>query len=59
MRKGAIDIPFMIVMNIVWPMYGIMAVQPMMDFIVAIICLAIYLVVQKKDRRELELKKTS
>lgn len=49
----------MIVMNIVWPMYGIMAVQPMMDFIVAIICLAIYRVVQKKDRRELELKKTA
>ena len=59
LRKGAIDIPFMIVMNVVWPMYGIMAVQPMMDFIVAVICLAIYRIVQKKDRRELELKKTA
>ena len=36
-----------------------MAVQPMMDFIVAVICLAIYRIVQKKDRRELELKKTA
>ena len=42
LRKGPIDIPFMIALNLVWPMYGIMAVQPIMDLIVAVICICVF-----------------
>ena len=51
LRKGPIDIPLMAFMNIVWPMYGIMSVQPMMDIAVASVCVAMYKVMQKRDRR--------
>lgn len=51
LRKGPIDIPLMILMNAVWPMYGIMAVQPMMDVAVASVCVAMYRAMQRKDRR--------
>lgn len=51
LRKGPIDIPLMAFMNIVWPMYGIMSVQPMMDIAVASVCVATYKVMQKRDRR--------
>lgn len=51
LRKGPIDIPLMWFMNIVWPMYGIMSVQPMMDIAVASVCVATYKVMQKRDRR--------
>lgn len=50
LRKGPLDIPLMIAMNIVWPMYGIMSVQPMMDIAVSSVCLATYRAVQSKDR---------
>lgn len=50
LRKGPIDIPLMAIMNIVWPMYGIMAVQPMMDIMVSSVCVATYRAVQNKDR---------
>lgn len=49
LRKGPIDIPLMALMNMVWPMYGIMSVQPMMDIAVASICVATYKVMQRRD----------
>ena len=55
LRKGPIDIPLMALMNIVWPMYGIMSVQPMMDIAVASICVATYKVMQRRDIRAKEL----
>lgn len=51
LRKGPIDIPMMALMNVIWPMYGIMAVQPMMDVTVASVCIATYRTMQKRDRR--------
>ncbi|MDO5114920.1 MAG: MATE family efflux transporter [Synergistaceae bacterium] len=59
LRKGALDIPFMAVMNIFWPMYGIMAVQPMMDFITAAVCLMMYRLFQKSDGRKPEARESS
>lgn len=49
LRKGPLDIPLMIAMNIVWPMYGIMSVQPMMDIMVSSICLVTYRIAQHRD----------
>ena len=54
LRKGPIDIPMMALMNVIWPMYGIMAVQPMMDVTVASVCIATYRTMQKRDRRRAE-----
>ena len=40
-RKGIIDLPIMFLMNLVWPMYGLMLVQPFMEImgsVIAVIC---------------------
>ena len=43
LRKGAIDIPLMIIMNFIWPMMGIMSVQPFLDFSCAVLAFYMYL----------------
>lgn len=48
-RKGLIDIPFMIILNHCWPIYGLMAVQPIMDVFNAIFALFMYSAFWKKD----------
>lgn len=41
-RKGILDLPLMILMNLVWPMYGLMLVQPFMEFAGSMIALYMY-----------------
>ena len=41
-RKGIIDLPLMILANIIWPMYGLMLVQPFMEFAGSMIALVMY-----------------
>ncbi len=47
-RKGIVDLPLMMVMNLVWPMYGLMLVQPAMEFLGAGIAVILYLRLHKK-----------
>ncbi|NLB90791.1 MAG: MATE family efflux transporter, partial [Clostridiales bacterium] len=48
-RKGILDIPFMFVLNIFWPMYGLMAVQPIMDILSTFLSLYLYRRFWKKE----------
>ena len=41
-RKGILDLPLMIFANIIWPMYGLMLVQPFMEFSGSMIALGMY-----------------
>lgn len=47
-RKGIIDLPLMVLANIIWPMYGLMLVQPFMEFSGSMIAIIMY----KKLRRK-------
>lgn len=48
-RKGIIDLPLMVLTNIIWPMYGLMLVQPFMEFTGCMIAIIMY----KKLRRKI------
>ena len=41
-RKGILDLPLMILANLLWPMYGLMLVQPFMEFSGSMIALSMY-----------------
>ena len=41
-RKGIIDLPLMLLFNLLWPMYGLMLVQPLMEFSGSMIALGMY-----------------
>lgn len=41
-RKGIIDLPLMLLFNLIWPMYGLMLVQPLMEFSRSMIALGMY-----------------
>ncbi len=41
-RKGIVDLPLMMLANHLWPMYGIMLVQPVMETCGAIIAIVMY-----------------
>jgi len=41
-RKGILDLPLMILANLLWPMYGLMLVQPFMEFSGSMIALGMY-----------------
>ena len=47
-RKGILDLPLMVLANHLWPMYGLMLVQPIMECMGAAIALLLYLRVQKQ-----------
>lgn len=47
-RKGIIDLPLMALANVLWPMYGLMLVQPLMELMGSVIALVFY----RKQRRE-------
>ena len=47
-RKGVIDLPLMALANFLWPMYGLMLVQPLMELMGSVIALIFY----RKQRRE-------
>lgn len=46
-RKGILDLPLMYLMNLVWPMYGLMLVQPIMETCGAAIALTLYTFLHK------------
>lgn len=41
-RKGILDLPLMLLANLMWPMYGLMLVQPFMEFSGSMIALGMY-----------------
>ena len=41
-RKGVIDLPLMAFANFIWPMYGLMLVQPLMELLGSVIALMFY-----------------
>ena len=41
-RKGILDLPLMILANLLWPLYGLMLVQPFMEFSGSMIALGMY-----------------
>lgn len=41
-RKGILDLPLMLLANLIWPMYGLMLVQPLMEFSGSMIALSMY-----------------
>ena len=49
-RKGILDLPLMILANLLWPMYGLMLVQPFMEFSGSMIALGMY---RKQQRTHL------
>lgn len=46
-RKGILDLPLMVLFNLIWPMYGLMLVQPIMECTGAIIAVILYQNFQK------------
>ena len=42
MRKGTIDLPLMIALNAIWPIYGLMLVQPIMECTTALTAIALW-----------------
>ena len=41
-RKGLLDLPLMILVNLLWPLYGLMLVQPFMELSGSMIALGMY-----------------
>lgn len=52
-RKGILDLPLMVLANSIWPMYGLMLVQPFMECCGSIIAVILY----KKLQNSLEQEK--
>ncbi len=50
-RKGSLDIPLMIAMNAAWPLYGVMLVQPILDFASVILVFLLYYVIPSKGKK--------
>lgn len=42
LRKGTIDLPLMALANLIWPLYGLMLVQPLMETVGALVAGAFY-----------------
>ena len=49
-RKGILDLPLMILSNYLWPLYGLMLVQPFMECTGSIIALLLY----RKERKKVK-----
>lgn len=50
LRKGLIDIPLYFAMDAIYPLYGLMWVQPIVDTVSLIVAVAFYIRLSKKDR---------
>ena len=50
-RKGILDLPLMVLANLLWPLYGLMLVQPFMECTGSLIALLLY---RKERKRGLE-----
>lgn len=53
LRKGILDLPLMILFNLLWPMYGLMLVQPVMECAGAVIAVILYRKFQRTPARVL------
>ena len=42
MRKGTLDLPLMVALNTVWPLYGLMLVQPIMECVTALVAVVLW-----------------
>ena len=52
LRKGIVDLPLMLLANRLWPMYGVMLVQPFMEFLGATIALYMYHKLHQTDTKQ-------
>ena len=52
LRKGIVDLPLMLLANRLWPMYGVMLVQPFMEFLGATIALYMYHKLHQTDTKK-------
>lgn len=50
-RKGVFDIPLMYLMNTIIPMYGVVACQPIMDFVSAGVAICFYFIWKKEHEQ--------
>lgn len=48
-RKGIFDLPLMVLFNMIIPMYGLMLVQPVMEFMGCIIAVIMYILLHKNE----------
>lgn len=48
LRKGVLDIPFLFLLDAIYPLYGCMLVQPLVDFLSLLVALFLY---QKENQR--------
>ena len=53
-RKGLLDFPLLFLMNLVWPLYGLLCVQPIVDFTALIVVIFFYSRIQKEQRAALK-----
>ena len=54
-RKGLLDFPLLFIMNLVWPLYGLLCVQPIVDFTALVVVIIFYSRIQKKQRAAMNL----
>lgn len=52
LRKGIIDIPLMIVLNILIPIYGVVMSQPIVDTFGAIVAITLYIIYLKQEKKQ-------
>ena len=53
-RKGILDLPLMVLANLIWPLYGLMLVQPFMECTGSLIALMLY----RKERKRFAERET-
>ncbi len=49
-RKGLLDFPLLFIMNALWPLYGCLCVQPIVDLTALVVVIIFYRRIQKKQR---------
>jgi O-antigen/teichoic acid export membrane protein len=54
LRKGIVDIPLMIALNLVIPIYGVVMSQPIVDVIGTIVGLILYIGYMRKEKKLLK-----
>lgn len=53
-RKGILDLPLMVLANVLLPMYGLMLVQPFMELCGCVIALILYRNIHKQPQIEMK-----
>ncbi len=52
LRKGTLDLPLMVALNAVWPLYGLMLVQPLMECVTASVAVVLWARLRSRFRTE-------